>query len=157
MLGESKNKGKGLMVESPLSFKLKYPRWVSISQDLNSLTRCHNRMSTGCSMQYKSTVTSVTIIHWEMVSRPHLCREIFRVFGIFSVDWSLEDGLEIWQEGCWSGRTATLSTLPARLIVLCLAGKQEVMDYTSIFQLVLTHGFLPDVCLHTYLYPVVTC
>lgn len=61
-----------------------------------------------------------------MVSKAHLCCEIFQVFGIsFSRGW-----LEIWQEDCWSGRRADLSTLPASLIVLRLARKQEVMDYT---------------------------
>lgn len=57
---------------------MRCPYWVCISEDLNSLTRCHNCMCTGC--RYKRTVQSETIIHWEMVSKPHLCCEIFRVW-----------------------------------------------------------------------------
>lgn len=42
-------------------------------------------------IQNKSTAKNEAIFHWEMVSNPHLCCEIFRVSGIFS----LEDGQKL--------------------------------------------------------------
>lgn len=91
---------------------------------------------------------SMELYHSENVKQcstePHLCCEIFRVSGIFFFSGLISGGwLEIWQEG---GRTAALSALLAWVIVLCLARKQELMNYSSIFPLDLTHSFLPEIC-----------
>ena len=105
----------------------------------------------GCNTRNKSSVTSETIVLWEMLP-PRATPLLWNIPSWFSL-WTDHSRIVCDLAGMLVKWEDTSSVHTAGVIVLCLVGKQEVMNFTIIFHLVVTHGFLPGF-LHLQLYPV---